>query len=46
MEHDTYIKVYGAMKPPHMLPGFMSDKIVLQEIAYHTIIHEVGGMLY
>jgi hypothetical protein len=46
MEHDTYIRVYGAMKPPHLLPWFVPDKLVLQEVAYHTIIHGVGGMLY
>jgi hypothetical protein len=46
MEHDTYIKVYGAMKLPHLLPRFVPDKLVLQEVAYQTIIHGVGGMLY
>jgi hypothetical protein len=42
MEHDTYIRVYGAMKPPHLLPQFVPDNIVLQEVSYQTIIHGVG----
>jgi hypothetical protein len=46
MEHGTYIRIYGAMKPPHLLPRFVPDKLVLQEVAYQTIIHGVGGMLY
>jgi hypothetical protein len=40
MEHGTYIRVYGAMKGPHLLPWFVSNKLVLQEVAYQTIIHE------
>jgi hypothetical protein len=46
MEHGTYIRIYGAMKPPHLLPRFIPDKLVLQEVAYQTIIHGVEGMLY
>jgi hypothetical protein len=46
MENDTYIRIYGAMKPPHLLPRFVPDKLVLQEVAYQTIIHGVRGMLY
>ena len=46
MEHGTYIRIYNAMKPPHLLPRFVPDKLFLQEVAYQTIIHGVGGMLY
>jgi hypothetical protein len=46
MEHGTYIRVYGVMKSPYLLPRFVPDKLVLQEVAYQTIIHGVGGMLY
>ena len=47
MENGTYIKIYGAMKPPHLLPRFVPDKLVLQEVAYiQTIIHGIRGMLY
>ena len=38
--------IYGEMKPPHLLPRFFLDKIVLQEVAYQTIIHGVIGMVY
>jgi hypothetical protein len=46
MEHGTYIRIYGAKKPPHLLPLFNPDKLVLQEVAYQTIIHGVRGILY
>jgi hypothetical protein len=46
MEHDTYIRIYGAMKPPHLPPRFVPHKLVLQEVTYQTIIHGVRGMLY
>jgi hypothetical protein len=46
MEHDTYIIIYGAMKPCHLFPRFIPNKLVLQEVAYQTIIHGVEGMLY
>jgi hypothetical protein len=46
MDHGNYIRVYDAMKSPHLLPQFIPDKIVLQKVAYQTIIHGVRGMLY
>jgi hypothetical protein len=46
MEHGTYIRVYGATKAPHLLPRFVPDKLVLQELAYQTIVHGVGAALY
>jgi hypothetical protein len=46
MEHVTYIRIYDTMKPPQLLPRFVSDKLVLQEVAYQTIIHGVRGLLY
>jgi hypothetical protein len=46
MEHGTYIRIYSAMKPPNLLPRLVPDKLVLQEVAYQTIIHGVGGILY
>jgi hypothetical protein len=46
MEHDTYIMVYGAMKSPHLLPWFVPEKLVLQEVAYQIVINGVWGMLY
>jgi hypothetical protein len=46
MEHGTYIGVYDAMNLPHLLPQFVPDKLVLHKVAYPTIIHGVGGILY
>jgi len=46
MENGTYIIIYDVMKPPHLLPRLVHDKKILQEVAYKTIIHGVGGMLY
>lgn len=46
MEHNTYIRVHDATKAPHLLPWFVPDKLVLQEVAYQTVIYGVGGMLY
>jgi hypothetical protein len=45
LEHGTYIRVYGATKAPHLLPRFVPDKLVLQELAYQTIVHRVGAAL-
>jgi hypothetical protein len=28
MEHDTYIRVYGPTKYPHLVPGFIPKKFV------------------
>jgi hypothetical protein len=46
MEHDTYIRIYRATKAPHLLPRFVPDKLVLQEVAYQTVINGVGEFLY
>jgi len=29
MYHGIYIRIYGAMKLPHLLPRFVPDKLVL-----------------
>jgi hypothetical protein len=46
MEHGTYIRIYRATKAPHLLPRFVPDKLVLQEVAYQTMINGVRAMLY
>jgi hypothetical protein len=46
MEHGTYIRVYRSIKSCNLLPQFIQDRLVLQEVAYQTIIHGVGGILY
>jgi DNA segregation ATPase FtsK/SpoIIIE-like protein len=45
LENETYIRIYGSTKPPHVLPKFVPDKLVLQEVAYHTLVHGVGASL-
>jgi hypothetical protein len=30
---------------PHIFPKFVPDKLVLQEVAYHTLVHGVGASL-
>ena len=32
----TYIRVFGSTMPPHVLPLYVPDKILAQEIAYQT----------
>ena len=31
----TFIWMYNAEKPPHVLPKFSRDKLVMQEVSYH-----------
>jgi hypothetical protein len=45
LEYGTYIRVYGATKSPHLLPKFILDRLVLQEIAYQTLVYGVGAAL-
>jgi hypothetical protein len=46
MEHGTYISVYIATKSPHLIPRFVPEILMLQEITYQTMIHGVGATLY
>ena len=32
---DTFIQVFSAEKPPHVLPKFALDVLVMQEVVYH-----------
>jgi hypothetical protein len=34
------------MKSPHLLPWFVLDRLVLQEVAYQTVIKGVGVIIY
>jgi hypothetical protein len=45
LEHGTYITIYGSTKPSHLFRRFVLDKLVLQEVAYHTLVHRVGAAL-
>jgi hypothetical protein len=46
MEHNTYIRVYGAMKSPHLLPRFVPDKLVLLRSGLSNGDQWSRGMLY
>ena len=45
LEYGTYIKVYEATKYRQLLPKFVPDKLVLQEIGYQTLVYRVGATL-
>lgn len=32
---NTFIQMYNVEKPPHVLPMFAMDKLVMQEVSYH-----------
>lgn len=34
----TYLRVFGGEKPPHFLPMYATDKIVMQEVSYQLAI--------
>lgn len=40
----TYLRIFRANKPPHLLPRFVIDGVVLQEIVYQ-VYKRVGGVL-
>ena len=40
-----YIRVYGAAKPPHLLPTFVPCKLVLREITYHIILNAFNASM-
>jgi hypothetical protein len=44
-EKRTYIRVFKSTKSPHVLPKLSPDKLALQEVAYHTLVHGVGVAL-
>ena len=42
----VYIRITGSTKPPHWLPHFVPDSLLLQEIAYQTFINGVVASLH
>jgi hypothetical protein len=46
MEHGTYIRAYDATKAPNLLPRFIPDKLVFQEVSNQTMIHGVRVVHY
>ena len=41
----VYIRIAGSTKPPHWLPHFVPDSLLLQENAYQTFINGVAASL-
>jgi hypothetical protein len=44
-EHDTYIRVFGATRAPHLLPVHVLDRLVVGEICYQTILQGYNATL-
>jgi hypothetical protein len=40
----TYVRIFGAIGPPHFLPKYVPDKFLAREIAYQTV--EKGAIAY
>jgi hypothetical protein len=37
-EHSTYMRVFGAIREPHLLPTHVQDRLIMGDICYHTIL--------
>ena len=35
--HNTFIRVFGSFKEPHVLPKFVTDKLLLQKVCYQMM---------
>ena len=44
--NEVYIKIADSTKPPHWLPHFAPDTLLLQEIAYQTYVNGVVAYLH
>ena len=42
----VYIRIAGSTNPPHWLPHFLPDSLLLQEVAYQTFINGVDTSLH
>ena len=42
----VYIRIAGSTKPPHWLPHFVPNSLLLQEVAYQTFINGVVASLH
>ena len=40
------VRIAGSTKPPHWLPHFAPDSLLLQEVAYQTFINGVAASLH
>ena len=41
---ETFIKVFGAYKIPHLMPLFVKNKVVMQEVGYHICTGLFGSL--
>jgi hypothetical protein len=41
----TYVRIYGAIGPPHLLSKYVPDKLLVREISYQTIEKGVTSYL-
>jgi hypothetical protein len=44
-ERETYIRVFGATRAPHLLPIYVPDRLVLGKICYQTILQGYNATL-
>jgi hypothetical protein len=44
-EDYTYLRIYGVTAPPHLLPKYVPNRIILGEIAYQTILQVFNASL-
>ena len=42
----VYIRISGSTRPPHWLPHFVLDTLLLQEISYQTFVNGVATSLH
>jgi hypothetical protein len=41
----TYVRIYGATRPPHLFPKYVPDNLLSREIAYQTVDKGVTAYL-
>jgi hypothetical protein len=44
-ERDTYIRVFGATRAPHLLPVYVPDRLIVGEICYQSILQGYNATL-
>jgi hypothetical protein len=44
-EKSTYLRIFGAIGAPHLLPAYVPDRLVLGEICYQTILQGFNASL-
>jgi hypothetical protein len=45
MKHYAYIRIYVNTCPPHLLPKYIPEKLLIREITYQTVEVRVTTML-